>query len=265
MIIKIISGGQTGADQAALDVAIEFDIPHGGWVPKGRVTEKGPLPERYQLQEMPTSSYSDRTEQNVIDSDGTMILTHGKLTGGSQYTQDMARKHDRPCLHVNLKTTAAFAAVKAVNYWMERHKIKVLNVAGSRESEDPKIYQAVRRILSSVLHMNSLSKEMPDPQRAAPLIPATVEEAVEDLATRMKLLDLATIAKMDEEELGLLQATLGRYIRNRYGLWTGNKALLESSRRLLGNEKASPDEASARIIRELWIRLRETNRLRVIK
>jgi hypothetical protein len=265
MINKIISGGQTGADRAALDVAIEFDIPHGGWVPKGRVTEKGPLPERYQLQEMATSSYADRTEQNVIDADGTLILTQGKLSGGSQYTRDMAGKHDRPCLHVNLETTAAFAAVKAINYWIERHKIQVLNVAGSRESEDPKIYKAVRRILSSVLHMNILSKQMPDPQRAVPLIPATVEEALKDLTARMKLLDLATIAKMDEEELGLLQATLGRYIWSRYGLWTGNKSLLESCRRMLGSQKATPDEASALIIRELWRSLQETHRLRVIK
>jgi hypothetical protein len=86
MIKKIISGGQTGADQAALDAAIKWDIPHGGWVPKGRRTESGPLSNRYQLKEMPTDSYPSRTEQNVIDSDGTLIITHGELTGGSEYT-----------------------------------------------------------------------------------------------------------------------------------------------------------------------------------
>jgi hypothetical protein len=81
MIKKIISGGQTGADRAALDVALKFDIPHGGWIPKGRKAEDGPLPEQYQLQEMPTASYPKRTEQNVIDSDGTLIISRGKLTG----------------------------------------------------------------------------------------------------------------------------------------------------------------------------------------
>ncbi len=82
MIKRIISGGQTGADQAALDVAIKLDISHGGWIPKGRLTEDGPLPDKYKLQEMPTSSYPKRTEKNILDSDGTLILSHGKLTGG---------------------------------------------------------------------------------------------------------------------------------------------------------------------------------------
>ena len=83
MIEKIISGGQTGADRAALDVAIKLGITHGGWIPKGRITEEGPLPEKYQMQEMSTESYAARTEQNVIDSDGTLIICRGKPTGGS--------------------------------------------------------------------------------------------------------------------------------------------------------------------------------------
>jgi predicted Rossmann-fold nucleotide-binding protein len=69
MLTKIISGGQTGADQAALDAAIELGIPHGGWIPKGRLTEAGPLPEKYNLTEMPTKDYLKRTKQNVADSD----------------------------------------------------------------------------------------------------------------------------------------------------------------------------------------------------
>jgi len=102
MLQKIISGGQTGADRAALDVAIEFNIPHGGWIPKGRKTEDGVLPDKYQLQEMPTASYPKRTEKNILDSDGTLILSHGKLTGGSALTVKVATKHDRPWLHVDL-------------------------------------------------------------------------------------------------------------------------------------------------------------------
>ena len=93
--VKIISGGQTGADRAALDFAIKHNIPHGGWMPKGRKAEDGPLPDRYQLEEMPTASHRARTEQNVIDSDGTVIISHGILTGGSAYTAKMARKHSR--------------------------------------------------------------------------------------------------------------------------------------------------------------------------
>jgi len=84
MLTKIISGGQTGADQAALDAAIEMGIPHGGWIPKGRLTEAGPLPEKYNLQEMPSKDYLKRTQQNVLDSDGTLFFSHGDLTGGSK-------------------------------------------------------------------------------------------------------------------------------------------------------------------------------------
>ena len=82
MIERIVSGGQTGADQAALDVAMELALPHGGWVPKGRKTERGPLPRKYLLQEMPTDSYPKRTEQNVMDSDGTLIIDF-KLKAGN--------------------------------------------------------------------------------------------------------------------------------------------------------------------------------------
>ena len=85
---KIISGGQTGADRAALDFAIKHKIPHGGWVPKGRIAEDGPLPKRYKLTEMPTSNCQKRTEQNVIGSDGTVIISHGRLTGDSAYYQE---------------------------------------------------------------------------------------------------------------------------------------------------------------------------------
>jgi hypothetical protein len=89
---RIVSGGQTGADQAALDVAIELSIPHGGWVPKGRKTECGPQPAKYQVKEMPKDSYQERTEQNVIDSDGTLIISHGPFTGGSDYTRQLVEK-----------------------------------------------------------------------------------------------------------------------------------------------------------------------------
>ena len=102
MLQKIISGGQTGADRAALDFAIEFNIPHGGWIPKGRKTEDGVLPEKYQLQEMPTASYPKRTEKNILDSDGTLILSYGKLTGGSALTRKLTKKHSKPWVHVDL-------------------------------------------------------------------------------------------------------------------------------------------------------------------
>ena len=151
MIKRIISGGQTGADQAALDAAIKYSFPYGGWIPKGRKTEDGILPDKYKLKEMPTDSYEKRTEQNVIDSDGTVIISHGKLTGGSKLTQELAEKHNRPCLHVDLNETPAFIAVSKINSWIIGNEIEVLNVAGPRAGKNPKIYDDTRYIIEGVI------------------------------------------------------------------------------------------------------------------
>jgi hypothetical protein len=265
MIKKIISGGQTGADQAALDVAIELGILHGGWIPKGRLTERGHLSEVYKLKEMPTSSYPKRTEQNVLDSDGTLIISHGKLTGGSALTKKLAKKHDRPCLHIDLDASNPFAAVKFINYWLSRHQTEILNVAGPRLNKDPRIYDEVKKILSSVLLLHTVTDYFPNLDQPPPLIPATVEKAIADLTTRMALKDKIGLAKMDEEELSLLHPTLGRYIREKYGLWTVNKALIQSCSSFSDKENIHPDDASAIIIRELWKALRKTHALRAIK
>lgn len=147
MILKIISGGQTGADRAALDFAIKHNVPYGGWVPKGRKTEDGTLPEKYHLQEMPTSQYSKRTEKNVLDSDGTLILSHGLLTGGSALTTSFAEKHKKPWIHIDLEMTSCSEAVRIIQEWAVRNGIKIMNVAGPRASKDPMIYQAVMELL----------------------------------------------------------------------------------------------------------------------
>ena len=151
MISKIISGGQTGVDQAALDVAIALGIPHGGWIPKGRKTENGALPDKYRLKEMPTSSYAKRTEQNVIDSEGTLIISLGPLTGGSELTHKTAMLHDRPCLHIDLGTLNTPQAVKTIRSWIIRHGIGILNIAGPRANENPGIYDMAAKTLRGVL------------------------------------------------------------------------------------------------------------------
>ena len=147
MIAKIISGGQTGADRAALDFAIKNSIPHGGWIPKGRLTEEGPLSDHYQLREMETRNYSKRTEQNVIDSDGTLILSHGTLTGRSTFKRQFANKHQRPWLHIDFNKVSMQESAKQIKNWVDGNEIKTLNIAGPRASKDSRIYRKTLEVL----------------------------------------------------------------------------------------------------------------------
>ncbi len=153
MIKKIISGGQTGADRAVLDTAIELGVPHGGWIPKGRLTEDGPLPDKYNVKEMPTESYSARTEQNVIDSDGTLIISRGLPIGGTAYTIEMAQKHKKPYLFINLEEISETDAPSIITSWTNEQAIEILNVAGPRASEDSKIYRGVKNIIKGIIHV----------------------------------------------------------------------------------------------------------------
>jgi hypothetical protein len=148
--MQIISGGQSGADRAALDAAIRLGIPHGGWLPRGRKAEDGPLPARYRLRETDSDSYRKRTEKNIIVSDGTLILSFGPLTGGSALTESLALRHDRPCLTIDLQEVPQADAAVAVENWLQRYTIRTLNVAGPRASSEPRIYGAVLALLLAV-------------------------------------------------------------------------------------------------------------------
>ncbi|GAB6905383.1 conserved hypothetical protein [Desulfosarcina cetonica] len=152
MLKKIISGGQTGVDRAALDVAMHLGIAHGGWVPKGRLAEDGPLPAYYQLQEMPTAEYAERTEKNVQDADGTLIISRGTPTGGTEYTRKMVLKHGKQLLHIDLAMgQSPSAAGSLIAAWIEMNRIETLNVAGPRASGDPKIYNQAFTLLTEAL------------------------------------------------------------------------------------------------------------------
>lgn len=146
-INKLISGGQTGGDRAALDFAIANGIPHGGWCPKGRKAEDGPIDAKYLLQETPTADYLERTEWNIRDSHGTLILTIGaKLTGGSKRTAEIARKLGKPCLHISKEGTAL--PVSKLTDFLAMHTIDVLNVAGPRASKEPAVGEFVTQVLT---------------------------------------------------------------------------------------------------------------------
>ncbi len=148
VVHKIISGGQTGVDRAALDVAIELGITCGGWCPKDRASEDGPIPDHYLLMETPSADPAQRTEWNVRDSEATLIIAQGKLTGGTALTRRLARSMGKPCIVANPAQETSTATVQA---WLDEHAVKTLNVAGPRASNDPSIYELARHVLGNVL------------------------------------------------------------------------------------------------------------------
>ena len=161
MLKKIISGGQTGVDRAALDVAMRLGIAHGGWIPKGRKAEKGAkIPPQYdQLKEMATGDYLARTEANVVDSDATLVLTYGKATGGSKKTVEFAKKHEKPVLHIAIDEYSHRDCGIFVRRWFEGDITKptppancTLNVAGSRESKSPDIQREAMNVVIEVIN-----------------------------------------------------------------------------------------------------------------
>src|ERR1700724_2089469 len=149
MLRKIISGGQTGADRAGLDFAIETGLEHGGYVPRGRKAEDGRIDERYNLVELSTSSYPARTRRNIEESDGTVIFSLERLlSGGTKLTWEHANKLSKPVLHIYDTRKERISnpdshrlEIQALTDFLRSNKIEVLNVAGPRESKEPGVYK----------------------------------------------------------------------------------------------------------------------------
>jgi Circularly permutated YpsA SLOG family len=158
--LKLVSGGQTGADQAGLEWAIDNEVEHGGWCPKGRRTEAGVLEMKFHLIETPSASYLQRTERNVRDSDATIVFTMAeRLTGGSRRTAEFARKHGKPYI--------AFSPGQPLDKlaeFLSRHPIRVLNVAGSRHSTAPDVGVFVRQSLNAVIRLRDSTAELVQPE-----------------------------------------------------------------------------------------------------
>ena len=144
---KVVSGGQTGADRAALDWACKNGIPHGGWCPKGRLAVDGPLSPKYQLQETESEGYRQRTKLNVADSDATLVFNIGELDGGTLQTVRFARTLAKPCLVIQLDQISREMAANEMINWLRASDFSTLNMAGPREENRPGIYGLVLAML----------------------------------------------------------------------------------------------------------------------
>lgn len=156
LLTKVVSGGQTGVDRAALDFAGQSRISRGGWCPSGRLALDGRISEEYPLLETPSAAYHQRTLWNVRDSDGTLIICCGELSGGTALTRRFARQLAKPCLivdlvYVDLHKHAAWSMLAA---WLRNNRINTLNIAGPRERENSGIYNKTLAFLLEFWQQN---------------------------------------------------------------------------------------------------------------
>jgi hypothetical protein len=158
--ITIVSGGQTGADRAALDFAIDRGVAHGGWCPRGRKAEDGSLPDRYELRETPSRKYAQRTEWNVRDSDATVVFSiAAEPQGGTRLTLEIARRVGKPVLHLSREVLTPEIAATKLREFLGEHAVRTLNVAGPRASQEPEIAKFVADVFELAFHHRFLRFE----------------------------------------------------------------------------------------------------------
>ncbi|MBT6751825.1 MAG: hypothetical protein HOA72_23195, partial [Desulfobacula sp.] len=272
MLKKIISGGQTGADQAALDVAIKFNIDHGGWIPRGRRTEKGPLPDKYQLKEMDTTDYRERTKLNIMDSHGTVIIFRGKLTGGSKLTKSYAKVVGKPNCSLDLLNHEEFEAAIILRSFIMENQIDILNVAGPRLSNCPGIYMDVKIVLETMLYLFFLDtnketeiKKYISTESVIEQFPQTMEDAVDLICNDLPLRTKTFIAKFDPHNIGFLYFSVLEYLRHRLGFDIENQVLLKHCSTIIGCGTCTIEDAVMEILKKIKLHLETDHILRVIK
>ena len=274
MIGKILSKGQTGVELAALDLAIKLGLAHGGWTPRGRRNQEGPLPKIYRLQETVSVGFQQAMERNVMDSDGTLLISRGQKSPEIRYAVQMALKHQQQLLHIDLRQHTLFDAASLVNSWSDLQHIKVVHVTGPTARDDHNIYRQSQKILETAFYLGFVKSGLhprkgdvhlqvsPEGQRE---YPKTVEEAVERLKAALPLKDRTLMANMQNDELEHLHSGLSEYIKQNFGLYAGNIPLLQSCAKMGQLVHPLPDEACRVILRMLWEDLHKTHRLRIIK
>jgi hypothetical protein len=267
MIKKIFSAGQGGVDRAARDVAVKYEIPWVDASPKHPHSEPRPLPTYPAALTKAGGNGIPRLKQEGIAADGTLLLSDGPIGSRQKRCRARAKQHYHPWLHIDLKRQPAFKAARLITEWLLEQGIETLHVAGPETDNSLYIYEKAFHILSSVYW---LVQSRTDARPAGTghendRQPVTVEEAVDRLAAQMALKDRATVANMTEKELALLDGSLGAYVRNRFGVATGNRRLMAACRDAAADPNLKESDAAWLIIINLWKKLRKTHKLRIVK
>ncbi len=239
MFKKVISEGQTEAGRAGLRFAKEVGIPS---VPGS------PL----------------RSRQNALESDGTLIICCGELTGELLRMRKLVEREKRPCLVIDLASTNGLTAAGKIVNWIDGFGIEVLNITGQESSDNPRLYQDALKLLRAAYYMAALLEALPGDREIFPAFPGTIEEALESLTAGMSLKEKTRLARMDEGELTFFHPALAAYINEKFGLSAGNRNLVAACRTASGIFDLDESGASVLIIKRLFEKLRATHSLRVV-
>jgi hypothetical protein len=275
VITRILSSAEPGVELAALDVARKLGIPHGGWTSRGRHRHNTELLSIYQLKETPSFGFQEAVEKNVIDADGTLLISHGEKDQRLRYAVEMALKHERQFLHVDLKQYPAFEAASLINSWVTLQKTKRVFITGRSEEAKSKIYNDAHRILETAVYLGFVKSDLLPwhggvgtdvlPGSKDEQLPQSVAEAVERLKETLPLKERTIMANMKSNELAKLRSGLGEYIKQKFGLYGTNSPLLKSCADVGKLSMPLAEEACGVIIRALWKDLQATHKLRVLK
>lgn len=279
MIETIISGGETGVERAALDIAIKLNIIHGGHTFEDRITEDGPLPNKYKLTGTAGGSY---LVENAKASDGTLIISTGTLSKRLSDLYQNLNAEKIPVFLVDMNGEDFFVSTQNIYNWIQKNFISTIHITGDSESESPGVYSEALKLIEPSMYMSFIGSGT-DPfhrhcktNEETPDIPATIDEAVERLENAMTLKDRTTLANMKKYELERLYFTLGMYIRLQY-FDTKNSPLLTACQKEHGENRKdkqaenqtanqiTDDDAVEMIILKLWEKLNKTHVLRVVK
>lgn len=274
MIRKIVSSGRTGVELAGLDIVLKLGIDLGGWSPRGMRNDDGPIPDHYHLETVLPLGFKPAMEKNIKNSDGTLLITRGQKSIETRYAVETALRFQKQFLHIDLSQHSDFESASLTSSWVALQHIHVLFITGPSANQDSKIYGQVKKILETAVYLEFVKTGLhPDRTAITSLshngrqkdVPQNVGAAVERLKEVLPLKDRAVLANMQPNELDHLKSGLGDYIKQNFGLYTGNKDLLESCAQWGKVNQPLADEACAVILRALWKDLKATHRLRIVK
>jgi hypothetical protein len=272
MIEKIISGGNEGSERAALDAAQKYGIPHSGWIHHMRAEERDKLLASYHLSIIPALDPRAAIRRNVMNADGTLILTVGATAGNTDYARHMTLKSGMQLLGIDLKQYSPLAAASLIASWLEMNHVKRVYITGPAEINRQSAYTLSRKTIEAAILLrlarpadgNIRETRTGNTDRTGKKWPKTVAEAVDMLISDLFLKDKTRISAMQPQELDALLPTLGMYIKETFGLLGGNHALIKSCMHSTHATRMIPDEACAIIIKSLWNKLQLTHKLRLV-